>query len=71
VVIGEMDRRDSKSVLASWKRRATTVCFFKYPTRKEPIGTRETVRGATSDMMRLIQGRYYVPNNSACCRPAT
>src|SRR5262249_7513972 len=34
-------------------------------SRKTPIGNRETVRGATTDMMRLIQGRYYVPNNSA------
>src|SRR5205823_6958196 len=39
--------------------------FFKYPSRKTPIGNRETVRSATTDMMRLIKGRYYVPNNSA------
>jgi len=64
VVIGEMDRRDSNPFSELEKARDDRL-FFKYPTRKEPIGTRETVRGATSDMMRLIQGRYYVPNNSA------
>ena len=39
--------------------------FYKYPTRKSPGGTRETVAAATTDQMRLIQSRYYVPNNSA------
>ena len=39
--------------------------FYKYPSRKNPLGSRQTVRAATTDMMRLIQGRYYVPNNSA------
>jgi zinc protease len=39
--------------------------FYKYPSRKTPIGNRETVRSATTDMMRLIKDRYYVPNNSA------
>ena len=39
--------------------------FYKYPTRKSPGGTRETVGAATTEKMRLIQSRYYVPNNSA------
>jgi zinc protease len=39
--------------------------FFKYPSRKSPSGNKQTVRAATTDMMRLIQARYYVPNNSA------
>src|SRR6266498_1420273 len=39
--------------------------FFKYPSRKNPLGNRQTVSSATTDMMRLIQQRYYVPNNSA------
>ncbi|HEX5070264.1 MAG TPA: pitrilysin family protein [Vicinamibacterales bacterium] len=64
VVIGEMDRRDSNPFSELEKARDDRL-FFKYPTRKQPIGTRATVRGATSDMMRLIQNRYYVPNNSA------
>ncbi len=39
--------------------------FFKYPTRKSPGGTKATVTAATTEQMRLIQARYYVPNNSA------
>jgi zinc protease len=43
----------------------TNRLFYKYPSRKDPGGNRQTVRAATTDMMRLIQSRYYVPNNSA------
>ena len=43
----------------------TNRLFYKYPSRKNPLGNRQTVSAATTDMMRLIQGRYYVPNNSA------
>ena len=39
--------------------------FYKYPTRKSPGGTKATVGAATTAQMRLIQARYYVPNNSA------
>lgn len=39
--------------------------FFKYPSRKTPLGNRQTISSATTAMMRLIQSRYYVPNNSA------
>jgi zinc protease len=43
----------------------TNRLFYKYPSRKNPLGNRQTVSSATPDMMRLIQSRYYVPNNSA------
>ena len=43
----------------------TNRLFYKYPSRKNPLGSRKTVSAATTEMMRLIQGRYYVPNNSA------
>ena len=39
--------------------------FSKYFSRKNIIGNRETIKAATTDTMRLIQGRYYVPNNTA------
>ena len=39
--------------------------YYKYPTRKKPLGTRATVNGATTEMMKTIQSRYYVPNNTA------
>jgi zinc protease len=43
----------------------TDRLFNKYPSRKQPLGNRQTVATATTAMMRLIQSRYYVPNNSA------
>ena len=64
VVVGEIDRNESNpfSVVSDEMNKRL---FFKYPSRKRPIGDRETVRSATTAMMRLIQSRYYVPNNSA------
>ncbi|HEX8493797.1 MAG TPA: pitrilysin family protein [Pyrinomonadaceae bacterium] len=64
VVIGEIDRNESNPFYyldLELKKRL----FYKYPSRKTPLGSRETVSAATTDMMHLIQGRYYVPNNSA------
>jgi len=39
--------------------------YYKYPTRKNALGTRESISTATTDKMRTIQSRYYVPNNAA------
>ena len=64
VVIGEIDR-DESNPFSVVSQEMHDRLFYKYPSRKNPIGNRETVRSATTDMMRLIQGRYYVPNNSA------
>jgi zinc protease len=63
-VIGEMDRNESNPYYYL-NSAMTNRLFYKYPSRKSPLGNRQTVTGATTDMMRLIQGRYYVPNNSA------
>jgi zinc protease len=63
-VIGELDRQESNP-FSSLGTEMTNRLFYKYPTRKSPGGTKATVRTATTDMMRLIQSRYYVPNNSA------
>ena len=64
VVIGELDRHESNpfGFLGS---EMNNRLFYKYPSRKDPGGNRQTVRAATTEKMRLIQGRYYVPNNSA------
>ena len=64
VVIGELDRHESNpfGFLAA---ELNNRLYYKYPSRKNPGGNKETVRTATTAMMRLIQGRYYVPNNSA------
>jgi len=64
VVIGEIDRNESNPFFYL-SQEMNGRLFFKYTSRKNPLGNRETVGGATTDMMRLIQQRYYVPNNSA------
>jgi zinc protease len=64
VVIGEIDRNESNPFFYL-NRTLMDKLYFKYPTRKNALGTRETVLSATTDKMRLIQSRYYVPNNSA------
>ena len=64
VVIGELDRHESNPFYYLDSALKDKL-FYKYPTRKKPGGTRETVAAATTDQMRLIQSRYYVPNNVA------
>jgi zinc protease len=64
VVIGEIDRNEANPFYYL-NLELTNRLFYKYPSRKNPLGSRQTVSAATTDMMKLIQGRYYVPNNSA------
>ena len=64
VVIGEIDRNESNPFYYLNKEMNDHL-FYKFPSRKEPLGNRQTVSSATPATMRLIQGRYYVPNNSA------
>lgn len=64
VVIGEIDRNESEPGYYLNKEMNDRL-YFKFPSRKQPLGNRQTVSNATTQMMRLIQGRYYVPNNSA------
>ena len=64
VVIGEIDRNEANPFFYL-SRALSDKLFYEFPTRKNPLGTRETVSNATTDQMRLIQSRYYVPNNSA------
>ena len=64
VVIGEIDRQESNPFFYL-NKEMTERLFFKYPSRKRPLGDRQTVSASTTAMMRLIQSRYYVPNNSA------
>jgi zinc protease len=64
VVIGEIDRNESNPFFYL-SQEMNNRLFFKYPSRKNPLGNRQTVGGSTTEMMRLIQQRYYVPNNSA------
>ena len=64
VVLGELDRKQAEPVYYL-DRALMDKLFYKYPSRKSPGGTRETVAAATVEQMRLIQSRYYLPNNSA------
>ncbi|MBA3646417.1 MAG: insulinase family protein [Gemmatimonadaceae bacterium] len=64
VVIGEIDRNESNPYYYLNKEMNDRL-FYKYPSRKNPLGNRQTVSAATPALMRLIQSRYYVPNNSA------
>ncbi len=64
VVINELERNESNP-FSSLQDEMNNRLFYKYPSRKNPGGNIETVRKATTDQMRLIQSRYYVPNNSA------
>ena len=64
VVIGELDRNEANPFYYL-NRALNDKLFYKYPTRKNPGGTRETVAAATTAQMRTIQSRYYYPNNSA------
>lgn len=64
VVIGELDRHESNPYGVITQTMNDRL-FYKYPSRKRPSGFKQTVRAATTDQMRLIQSRYYVPNNAA------
>jgi zinc protease len=64
IVLGELDRQLSEPFYYL-DRTLMDNLFYKHPSRKSPGGTRETVASATVEKMRLIQSRYYVPNNSA------
>lgn len=64
VVLAELDRQQAEPFYYL-DRTLMDKLFYKYPSRKSPGGTRETVATATVEKMRLIQQRYYVPNNSA------
>jgi len=64
VVISELERFES-SPYYPLQREMNQRLFYKYPSRKLPGGDRETVSKATTEQMRLIQSRYYVPNNIA------
>lgn len=64
VVVGELERNEANPYFYL-SRELNDRLFFKYPTRKNPGGTRATVSAATTAQMRLIQARYYSPNNSA------
>lgn len=64
IVLSELDRQMSEPAYYL-ERAMMDKLFYKYPSRKNPGGTRETIASATVEKMRLIQSRYYIPNNTA------
>jgi zinc protease len=63
VVTGEIDRNES-TPLYHFVNEVSKRLWWKYPSRKDPLGNRQTVLSATREKMKTIQHRYYVPNNS-------
>ena len=63
VVTGEIDRNEASPSYHFWHELGKRL-WFKYPSRKDPLGTRATVLKASVETMRTIQKRYYVPNNA-------
>ena len=64
VVIGEVDRNESNPYFHLY-REMDQKMFYKYPTRKDSLGDRETITTATREKMLTMKTKYYVPNNSA------
>jgi zinc protease len=64
VVIGEYDRQES-SPLFEWVKATDKALWGSAANRKDPLGERAVISTTTSDKMRFIQRRYYVPNNTA------
>jgi zinc protease len=62
-VTQEIDRNESDP-LYHFTHAVDREVWWKYPSRKDPLGNRETVLKATVAQLRTIQQRYYVPDNS-------
>ena len=63
VVIGEYDRAES-SPFFDFENAMTRALYPGHFSRKNTIGDRRVIQTATPEMMRTIQRKYYVPNNS-------
>jgi len=64
VVLDELSRQLS-SPFYYLNKSIDDRLWYKYQSRKNPGGSRETVASATPEMMRTIQRKYYHPNNTA------
>lgn len=63
VVIGEFDRHESNPFFP-FSRSMDSVMWKENVVRKQPIGQRNVIKTATPEKMRVIQQKYYIPNNS-------
>jgi zinc protease len=64
VVIGEYDRAESNPGYALQTAMGKALWGSAW-SRKNPLGEREVILKTTPDQMRVIQQKYYVPNNTA------
>ena len=65
VVLGEYDRAESNPFFHLGRATDTLLWSPAYYSRKNVIGDREIIITTTQEKMRIIQERFYVPNNSA------
>ena len=63
VVLHEFDDKDSNPYMGL-TREMTQRLYYKYPNRKNPIGSRDVVQHATPEQLKAFRARYWVPNNS-------
>lgn len=64
VVIDEYDRNESNPIF-HLNQEVSKKLWYKFYSRKNPIGSRDVILTADADKMRTIQQKYYIPNNSA------
>jgi zinc protease len=64
VVIGEYDRNEAQPGF-DFNQKATAALYPGQFSRKNTIGDRNIIQKVTPEQMRVIQKKYYVPNNSA------
>jgi zinc protease len=64
VVIGEYDRNES-SPFFQFSTEMSKALWTTAWSRKNPLGERAVILSTTPEKMRIIQQRYYVPNNTA------
>jgi zinc protease len=64
VVLGEYDRQESSPFFRLNELMGKHLWTTEW-SRKNKIGDRDIVRSTTPEKMRIIQHRYYVPNNAA------
>jgi zinc protease len=64
VVLGEFDRNEAQPTFAL-RYALDSAMWMPYVSRKQALGQRMVIKTATADKMRMIQNRFYIPNNSA------
>lgn len=63
IVLGEFDRNEALP-LFKFGRKVNLALWGDFISRKEKLGQRDMIKGATREMMLTIKNKYYIPNNS-------